>query len=53
MASSFLERLQDIREAKAEVSNSTGVQPQLEGDVTLRNVSFSYSKNSQRVLKRY
>lgn len=51
VASSFLERLQDIREAKAEVSNSTGVQPQLEGDVTLRNVSFSYSKNSQRVLK--
>lgn len=52
VASSFLERLQDVREAKEEANVVESSCSGLKGSVELRNISFSYSKNSQKVLNK-
>lgn len=50
VASSFLDRLQDIRDAKQEKNTEKSNDLNLKGNVELRNIDFSYSKNSQLVL---
>lgn len=50
VASSFLDRLQDIRDAKQEKNTEKRVNLYLDGNVELSHIDFSYSKNSQLVL---
>ena len=50
VASSFLDRLQDIRDAKQEKNTEKRVNLYLDGKVELSHIDFSYSKNSQLVL---
>jgi len=51
VASSYLERVRDITEAKIEENPSNPAEKKISGDIKLDNVSFAYTKNSNEVVK--
>lgn len=51
LATSYLERLRDITDYELEKSPDSPVSLRVTGDLRLENVSFSYTKHSQEVLK--
>ncbi|WP_061860236.1 peptidase domain-containing ABC transporter [Priestia megaterium] len=51
LASNSLERIKDITDVEVERDLGKGVTPNLSGDIELRNVSFSYSGDSEPVLQ--
>ncbi|RDU24648.1 peptidase domain-containing ABC transporter [Anaerosacchariphilus polymeriproducens] len=50
LASSYLERITDITDAKEEQVPDEPIQLQISGNVQLKDVSFSYTSNSENVL---
>jgi ABC-type bacteriocin/lantibiotic exporter with double-glycine peptidase domain len=51
LASSYLERINDITEAKEEIIPKNPTKINITGDIEFRNVSFSYSNTSDYVIK--
>lgn len=49
--SSYVQRLMDVINAKSEQSTEHTIEPELQGKISLENVSFSYDSFSQPVLK--
>lgn len=51
LASSYLERINDITEAKEEVQPENSIKINITGEVEFRNVSFAYTNTSDYVIK--
>lgn len=51
LASQYLDRIQDINDAETEKESDNAIKLDLEGNVRLDHVSFSYTKHSKEVLK--
>lgn len=51
LATSYLERVSDITDTEIESNPKNPVKHEITGDITLNNVSFSYTKHSPEVLK--
>ncbi|WP_339319388.1 peptidase domain-containing ABC transporter [Paenibacillus sp. FSL R10-2734] len=50
LASSYLDRIRDITDAKIEKNPDVPVEHQIKGDIRLEGVSFSYTNHAQEVL---
>lgn len=51
MANTYLDRLQDITQEKQEVIPEAPVTVEVKGNIEFRNVSFSYTQNSEPVIQ--
>ena len=51
LSTDYLERVRDITDSKAEEINLDAEDLQINGDIVLDNVDFSYTKNSEKILK--
>lgn len=51
LASSYMERINDIVDGDEEINPENPVELELSGSVTIKNVSFSYTLSSKKILK--
>jgi len=51
LASSYVERFRDILQTRQEAVPENAVRRKIQGNITIRNFSFSYTKHSEKVLK--